>query len=235
MCGYTLLKTKDEVCQCFKEWQAEVENSRGRRVKILRTDNGGEYVSHALEAHLKTCGVRHELTILKTPEQNGAAERLNRTLLETTRSMLLDAKLPKSFWAEAISTAVYLRNRSPTSTVKGMTPYQAWYGQKPGVKHLRVFGCAAYIHIPRDEGGKLDSKSKRCTLLGYGDLCKGYRVFDHVTQKVLHSRNVVFNEDDVGAVSSDEEEPLLHTLELIPSEPDTGERATDDVSTITES
>ena len=114
--------------------------------------------------------------------------------------MLLDAKLPKSFWAEAISTAVYLRNRSPTSTVKGMTPLQAWFGQKPGVKHLRVFGCAAYAHIPRDERGKLDSKSKKCSLLGYGNVRKCYCVFDHATQKVLYSRNVVFNEDDVGTV-----------------------------------
>ena len=107
-----------------KEWQAEVENSTGRKLKTLRTDNGGECVSNALEDHLKTCGIRHELTIPKTPEQNGAAERLNRTLVETSRAMLLDAKLPKSFWAEAISTAMYMRNRSPTSTVKGMTPHQ---------------------------------------------------------------------------------------------------------------
>ena len=156
------------------QWQAEVENSTGRKLKTLRTDNGGDYVSNALEDHLKTCGIRHELTITKTPEQNGAAERLNRTSVETTRAMLLDVKLPKSFWAEAISTAVYLRNRSPTSTVKGMTPHQAWFGQKPGVKHLRVFGCAAYTYIPRDERGKLDSKSKKCSFLGYGNVRKGY-------------------------------------------------------------
>ena len=122
------LKTKDEVFQRIKEWQAEVENSTGRKLKTPRTDNGGEYVSNALEDHLKTCGIRYELTIPKTPEQNGAVERFNRTLVETTITMLLDAKLPKT----------------PTSTVKGMTPYQAWFGQKPGVKHLRVFGCAAY-------------------------------------------------------------------------------------------
>ena len=75
-----------------------------------------------------------------------------------------------------------------------MTPFQAWHGQKPGVKHLGVFGCAAYTHIPRDERGKLDSKS-RCVLLWYGSVQKGNRVFDLVTQKVLYGRNVIFNED----------------------------------------
>ena len=109
------LKTKDQVFERFKEWQAEVENFTGQRVKTLRTDNGGEFTSRSFQAHLKACGVRHELTVPKTPEQNGVAERLNRTLVETTRAMLLDAKLPHEFWAEAISTAAYLRNRSPTS------------------------------------------------------------------------------------------------------------------------
>lgn len=172
------LKTKDQVFERFKEWQAEVENFTGRKVKILRTDNGGEFTSNSFQAHLKSCGVRHELTIPKTPEQNGAAERLNRTLVETTRAMLLDAMLPQKFWVEAVSTAAYLKNRSPTSAVDGATPHQAWYGKKPRVEHLRVFGSIAYVHVPKDERGKLDSKTKKCILLGYGSVQKGYRVFD---------------------------------------------------------
>jgi len=127
------LKTKDQVFERFKEWQAEVENFTGKRVKTLRSDNGGEFTSKVFQAHLKACGIRHELTIPKTPEQNGKAERLNRTLVETTRAMLLDAKLPHTFWAEAVSTAAYLRNRSPTTALEGTTPHQAWYGQKPRV------------------------------------------------------------------------------------------------------
>ena len=143
------LKTKDEVFECFKEWQAET----GKRVKVLRTDNGDEFTSKVFEAHLKVYGIRHELTIPKTPEQNGAAEWLNRTLVETARTMLLDTNLPPKIWAEAISTAAYLRNRSPSSGVGGITPYQAWYRQKPCVGHLRVFGCTAFIHIPKDKRG----------------------------------------------------------------------------------
>ena len=208
------LKTKDQVFDRFKEWQAEVENLTDRRVKILRTDNGGEYTSKMFQAHLKACGIRHELTIPKTPEQNGAAERLNRTLVETTRAMLLDAKLPQCFWAEAISTATYLRNRSPTSAVDGMTPHQAWYGRKPGVEHLRVFGGAAYTHVPKDERRKLDSKTRRCTMLGYGSVQKGYRLLDKVTQKILHSRNVTVNEHEQETPTVDEVQPAPHQVEL---------------------
>ena len=115
------LKTKDQVFERFMEWQAEVEIFTSWKVKTLRTDNGGEFTSKRLQSHLKACGIRHELTIPKTPEQNGVAERLNRTPIEMTRSMLLDAKLPQKFWEEAVSTAAFLRNRSPTSALEGKT------------------------------------------------------------------------------------------------------------------
>ena len=95
--------------------------------------------------------------------------------------MLLDAKLHQKFWAEAISTAAYLRNRSSTSAVEGMMPHEAWYRRKPRMEHLRVFGCTAYVRVPKDERGKLDSETKKCTLLGYGSMWKGYRVFDQLT------------------------------------------------------
>lgn len=190
------LKTKDLVFDYFLKWKAQVENSSGKKLKALRTDNGGEYTSKNFEAYLKSEGVRHERTIPKTPEQNGVAERLNRTLVESTRSMLLDAKLPNKFWAEAISTAVYLRNRCPTKAVKGMTPYESWHGEKPKVEHLRVFGCDAYAHIPKDERGKFDPKARKCILLGYGQETKGFKLYDPTRQKVLHSRDVRFNEKE---------------------------------------
>lgn len=200
------LKTKDLVFDHFLKWKALVENSSGKKLKTLRTDNGGEYTSKKFEAYLKSEGVRHECTIPKTPEQNGVAERLNRTLVESSRSMLIDAKLPHKFWAEAVSTAVYLRNRCPTKAVKGMTPYEAWYDEKPKVEHLRVFGCDAYSHIPKDERGKFDSKARKCILLGYGQETKGFRLYDPTQRKVLHSRDVRFNENekDSEVVTNDE-------------------------------
>ena len=190
-----ILKSKDQVFDRFLEWKALVEKSSMKKIKTLRTDNGGEYTSTKFATYLKNEGIRHELTVPKTPEQNGVAERLNRTVVEMSRSMLIDAKLRKKFWAEAVSTAVYLKNRSPSKPLQNMTPYEAWHGRKPVVSHLRVFGCDAYAHIPRDERSKFDSKTRKCILLGYGEQTKGYRLYDPIQQKVLYSRDVKFNEN----------------------------------------
>ena len=198
-----ILKNKSDVFETFKNWKALVENQYERKIKVLRTDNGGEYTSTEFEDFLLKEGIRHETTVPKTPEQNGVSERMNRTLIEAVRSMLSDSKLPKTFWAEALSTAVYARNRSPTSVLKDMTPYEALNGRKPNVKHLRTFGCLSYVHIPKDERSKLDNKSKRCIHLGYGSTTKGYRLYDLVAKKVLHSRDVLF--DETRCVSSEKE------------------------------
>ena len=112
--------------------------------------------------------------------------------------MLADARLPHRFWAEALSTAVYLRNRSPTTAVEGKTPFEAWTEQKPNVGHLRVFGCAAYAHVAKDERQKLDAKSRKCVLLGYGTERKGYRLYDPRRERVFYSRDVVFDESSCG-------------------------------------
>ena len=126
-----MLKNKHEVFETFKRWKVLAENSSGHKVKTFRTDNGGEYMSTELENYLKSEGIKHEYTIPKTPEQNGVSERMNRTLVEAVRSMLADSKLPHQFWAEALSTASYLLNRSPTKTLGDETPFEAWVGKKP--------------------------------------------------------------------------------------------------------
>ena len=148
MYGYIVYSEKTK---SLSEWQVMAERFTGQKLKAIRTDNGGEFTSTEFEAHLRAEGVKHELTIPKNPEQNGVAERMNRTLVETVRSMLSCANLPHKFWGEALSTAAYLRNRSPTKVVKGMTPYEAWTGEKPKVDHLRIFGCQAFVHVPKDE------------------------------------------------------------------------------------
>ena len=155
MYGY-ILRSKDKVFEKFVEWKSLVENQSGRKLKTLRTDNGGEYTSNEFVSYLKKEGIRHEYTVPKTPQQNGVAERMNRTLVEAVRSMLSDAKLPKCFWAEALATAVYLRNRSPTNAVQGKTPHEAWTNEKSSVDHLKVFGCLCYSHVAKDERQKLD-------------------------------------------------------------------------------
>ena len=208
------LKHKDEVFDRFLKWKALVEKSSGRKLKVLRTDNGGEYTSTKFEEYLKAEGVSHERTVPKTPEQNGVAERQNRTLVETTRSMLLDSKLPHKFWAEALSTAAYLRNRCPTKAIDGMTPYEAWTSVKPTVKHLRVFGCDAFAHVTKDERHKLDSKSKKCILLGYGEETKGYRLYDPEKRKVFYSRDVKFNENEREKETPKTTDCVTHHVEL---------------------
>ena len=199
------LRTKGEVYEKFLEWKAMVELATEKRLKAIRTDNGGEYTSRKFQEYLKTEGVYHELTVPKNPEQNGVAERINRTLIETARSMLIDSHLPHSFWAEAISTAAYLCNRSPTKAVAEMTPYEAWTGKRPQVDGLRVFGYQAFVHIPKDERKKLDSKSRRCIFGGYGVTTKGYRLYNPMKKKVCYSRDVIFMEDKYNQLKPEEE------------------------------
>ena len=170
------------------------EKSTGKTLKALRSDNRGEYTSLEFESYLKEEGIVHQLTIPKSPQQNGVAERLNRTVMNMVRSMLAVYKMPQRFWAEALNTAVYLRNRSPTTAVEGKTPFESLTGKKPKVGHLRIFGCAAYRHVMDDERRKLDTKTEKCVFLGYSENRKGYRLFDTRRQKVIHSRDVVFDE-----------------------------------------
>ena len=112
--------------------------------------------------------------------------------------MLGDARLPHRFWAEALSTAVYLQNRSPPTAVEGKTPFEAWTGRKPNVGHLRVFGCAACAHVAKDERQKLGAKSRKCVVLDYGTERKGYRLYDPRCERVFYSRDVVFDESSRG-------------------------------------
>ena len=111
---------------------------------------------------------------------------MNRTLKESARSMIAHAKLPNSFWAEAIATAAYTRNRLPTTAFKSpITPYERWYERKPNVSHLSVFGCIAYAYIPDVQRQKLDKKSRKFRFIGYSQESKGYRLLDEKSKKLL--------------------------------------------------
>jgi transposase InsO family protein len=138
------LQNKSESFSKFKIFKAKVENESGKRIVTLRTDRGGEFCSQQFNEFCDTNGIKRELTAPYTPEQNGVAERKNRTVVEMTRSMLQEKKLSNMFWGEGVATAVHILNLSPTKAVMGMTPYEAWSNRKPSVSHLRVFGCVAY-------------------------------------------------------------------------------------------
>ena len=145
-----------------------MEKQIGKSIKILRSDQGGEYKLGEFMKFCKFHGIVQQFTVPHTPQQNGVAERKNRTLLECARSMLQGKGLSNSFWAEDINTAVYLKNRSPTRYLGFKTPFEALYGFKPAVNHLRVFGSKAFAHIPKADRKKLDLKAIKCIFVGYG-------------------------------------------------------------------
>ncbi|GBL75184.1 Retrovirus-related Pol polyprotein from transposon TNT 1-94 [Araneus ventricosus] len=188
-----LLSKKDEVLSKLKEYIAMTRNKFGRTLKVLRSDNGGEYIGKEIEDFLKEQGIVHQLTVPYSPQQNGVSERKNRTLIEMTRCLLSEANLPQRFWAEAAMTATYLQNRLPTKP-KGKTPYELWTNHKPNLSHIRVFGCKAYAYIQKQKRGKLDSKSVEGIFLGYDYRSKGYRIYLG-DNKIMISRTVKFIEN----------------------------------------
>ena len=214
-----MMKHKSEALMKFKEFKAEAERQTGQRIKTLRTDNGTEYTNITFQTYLKCCGIIHERTVPMNPEQNGVAERLNRTLLEKARCMLIDAGLPKIFWAEAVNTANYIKNRSPTAALKDKTPYEIWRGRVPCLSHLRVFGCTAMIHVPKQKRLKLDPKARECIFIGYSETCKGYKMLDKETRKVVMSRDVVFYEHQTHPKPKDES-PIKFGIDSETEEPD---------------
>ena len=121
-------------------------------------------------------------------------ERMNRTFNERVRSMRLHARLPKTFWVDAISTAAYLINRGPSVPMEFRLPEEVWSGKEVNFSHLKVFCCISYVHIDFDACSKLDAKSKIYFFIGYGDEKFGYKFWDEQNRKIIKSRNVIFNE-----------------------------------------
>ncbi|BBH09623.1 ADP glucose pyrophosphorylase large subunit 1 [Prunus dulcis] len=190
------LKYKSEVFDYFKVFKALAEKQSGCALKTLRSDQGGEFSSNVFENFLKENGIKHQFTARYTPQQNGVAERKNRTIMELARSMLKAKAMPNRFWAEAVACAVYLLNHASSNSVEGKTPQEAWSGLKPCISHLRIFGSIAYSHIPDETRRKLDDKSEKCILVGYSEKAKAYKLFNPLTNKIIVSRDVKFNEED---------------------------------------
>ena len=186
-------KTAAELLENFKKYKTEVESMY--KIRRLRTDGGGEY-KNVFGDYLKEEGIKHEMTAPYTPEQNGVSERVNRTVIGRTKAILADTKLPKELWMEIASTVVYLKNRSPTSALKKITPYEAWYKEKPDLSHLRIIGTTAYVHIPKELRKKLDFNAKIGMLVGY-DGRNQYRMWDPIRKDVIVSRDVDFDEEKI--------------------------------------
>jgi transposase InsO family protein len=172
-----LLKSKDEVFSKFQEFKAEIENLTNKKIKTLRTDNGGEYTLKEFIAFCKSTGIRRELIVPHNPQQNGVAERKNRSIEETVKSLLNDQGISMFLWGEAAMTEIYVQNRIPRRILKDMTPEEAFSGKKPNVENLRIFGCPVYSHIPKDKRNKLEPSGKKGIFVGYSDSSKAYRIY----------------------------------------------------------
>ncbi|GJU20019.1 putative ribonuclease H-like domain-containing protein [Tanacetum coccineum] len=140
-------------------------------------------------------GIKREFSVARTPQQNGVAERKNRTLIEAARTMLADSLLPTVFWAEAVNTACYVLNRVLVTKPHNKTPYELIIGRPPSISFMRPFGCPVTILNTLDPLGKFDGKAEEGFLVGYSVNSKAFRVFNSQTRKVEENLHVNFLEN----------------------------------------
>ncbi|CAB0040793.1 unnamed protein product [Trichogramma brassicae] len=155
---------------------------------------GREYCNQEMRRMLEEKGIQLEATAPYTPEQNGQAERDNRTIVEMARSMMIRSGVPDFLWAEAVNASVYILNRLPTSKENNSTPFEAWWRKKPDLSHMKVFGTLAYAHIPKQFRKKFDGASEKTWLVGYEGDSSNYRLYKPSSRRVIVSRNVTFDE-----------------------------------------
>jgi hypothetical protein len=164
---------KSEVFETYKNDEALIETQHdGAKIKLLRSDRGGEFLSDKFKDHLAKRGTKHELTVHDPPQQDGVSERGMRTRAEHARALLLASSLPRYLWAEAMLHSVWLQNRSSTRALNGKTPYEMAKGKKPHLAGIQEFGAATYV---KDlNAGKLDPQAQKGRFVGYDSQSKGY-------------------------------------------------------------
>ncbi|GBN64332.1 Retrovirus-related Pol polyprotein from transposon TNT 1-94 [Araneus ventricosus] len=189
-CKVRLIKKKSDIVVEFKKF-LKVNDT----VKRIRSDNAKEYVSAELQKVARNADVEIDPCAPYTPQLNGVAERMDRTLFDKARAMLYDSKLSKSCWGYANQAAAFLHNRIPCTSINDHTPYELKYSTKPDLSKIRIFGCDAYVKVADTQRRKLDQKSKKMIFIGYSSI--GYRVMDPVTRRITVSRNVRFDEKKI--------------------------------------
>ena len=162
-----------------------MENQTGKKIKVLRFDNGGEYTDHKFEDFCTQHGIHRQLTVPYNPQQNGVVERKNRVIIGTTRAMLHDQDLPLFLWTEACRTTVYLQNRSPHKAVGSMTLEEAFSGVRPEIRHFRMFGCLKFSHVPSEKRTKLEPTAEKDIFVGYNETSKAFQIYIPAQRKIV--------------------------------------------------
>ncbi|KAK1429347.1 hypothetical protein QVD17_11555 [Tagetes erecta] len=189
-----LLKSKDEVINRVTVFFKLVETQFNQKIKIVRSDNGTEFVNKQMNHFFEQNGVIHQTTCAYTPQQNGIVERKHRHLLNNARSLMFQGNIPLYMWTECILTATYLINRLPSSILAGKSPYELLFKTKPLLFYLRSFGCLCFCTNLNPES-KFDSRSIKCVFIGYSIEKKGYKMWDLEKKTSFFSRDVKFYED----------------------------------------
>ncbi|GJY07218.1 putative ribonuclease H-like domain-containing protein [Tanacetum coccineum] len=196
------LATKNETSEILKTFITSIENQINHKVKIIRCDNGTEFKNNDMNQFCGMKGIKREFSVARTPQQNGDAERKNKTLIEAVRTMLADSLLPTRFWAEAVSTACYVQNRVLVTKPHNKTPYELLHGRPPSISFMRPFGCPVTILNTLDPLGKFDGKADEGFFVGYSINSKAFRVFNTRTRKVEENLHITFLENKPNVAGS---------------------------------
>ncbi|GKC61435.1 putative ribonuclease H-like domain-containing protein [Tanacetum coccineum] len=189
------LTTNDETSEILKNFIKEIENLVDKKVKIIRSDNGTEFKNKVMDDFCREKGIKREYSVARTPQQNGVAERRNKTLIEAARTMLTDSKLSTTFWAEVVSTACYVQNKVLVVKPHNKTPYELFRGFKPALSFMRAFGCHVTVLNTLDSLGKFDGKSDEGFFVGYSLSSKAFRVYNTRTRMVEENLHIGFLEN----------------------------------------
>ena len=206
-----LLKTKDEVYSKFVEYKAYVENKFNTKIKALRSDNGTEYTNHRFQNLVKESGIDHQHTHVDTPQQNGISERMNRTIKNGVRSVMIESGLPMKYWPFAVKHVTQTRNVSPNSSIDFKTPYELWTGSLPDYGVFYPFGSFAVAHKRKPEH-VFDERGVECRLLMNAEDKNGYVLLNVKTQDIFDSRDVRFMKETKKSSLGQNEIRFVNTL-----------------------
>lgn len=192
----TLLKDRSQLFGAFQTFCSEIKNQFGKGIRILRSDNAKEYFSAPFNSFMASLGIIHQSSCPHTPQQNGVTERKHRHLVDTARTLLINAHAPFKFWGDAILTACYLINRMPSSVLDNEIPHSLLFPKDPLSRvPLRVFGSTCFVHDLTPGRDKLSARAVKCVFLGYSRTQKGYRCYSPSTCRFYISADVTFFED----------------------------------------